>query len=164
MGGSGGGSGRFRIHATWAIVHIPLGFSRKAWLRRRFRAVQGTYQLSGCANSPRLFQTMNGSGGNSERYVHIPHRCLDKPGRPAWSSRLTSRSARARACCQGLMRPGGADSQSWRKALDMVSGWGSWRGANTAAGSEHVHTLTPRDSQCTHHTSLHPRQSRLEKT
>ena len=119
VGGSGGGSGRFRIHATWAIVHIPLGFSKKVWLRRRFRAVQGTYQLSGCANSPRLFQTMNGS------------------------------------CCREFMRPGGAGSQSWRKALDMVSGWGSWRGANTAAGSEHVHTLTPRDSQCTHHTS-HP--------
>ena len=109
MSGSGGGSKRFRIPTIWLDEQIPqgfskewavlaavqggsgymplgrlyifpLGFSKKVWLRRRFRAVQGTYQLSGCANSPKLFQTMNGSGGNSERYVHIPPRCLDKPG------------------------------------------------------------------------------------
>ena len=137
MSGSGGGSGRFRIPTIWLDEQIPQGFSKK-WAVQA--AVQGG---SGYMPLGRLYRFPTRAATQSS--------CV----RPAWSSRLTSRSARARACCQGLMRPGGADSQSWRKALDMVSGWGNWRGANTAAGSEHVHTLTPRDSQCTHHTS-HP--------
>ena len=54
---------------------------QKWWFRRRFRTVQDTYQLGGCAKFPRLPLRRGGSGGNSERYVQIPQRRLDKLGR-----------------------------------------------------------------------------------
>ena len=74
---------------------------QKWWFRRRFRTVQDTYQLGGCAKFPRLPLRRGGSGGNSERYVQIPQRRLDKLGR---SEPQPTRAACARRGAHGSLR------------------------------------------------------------